>query len=721
MSVCNLSVEAQTLTNSALQMAQGRKHEELDSSHLFYILIQESSVGQAWLKRAAKEKGDALLVELALIIDAWYPVPFEYSEPSASYLHALQAAEQKAVGEGSREVLPAHLLSAVLDQDQRLLEWLVERVMIPAEVGGSRKTILLDQVSRDLTQLACQKNLTQVIGREKEVEQLVEVLLRQGKNSALLIGPAGVGKTAIVERLAQEIINGTVPDTLKDRRLIELNISALLAGTSFRGEFEERMNMLLKELEINRDIILVVDEFHALAGAGLTSEGGPDAVSVLKPALARGDITLIGISTDEDFARYVESDSALVRRFNILRVTEPSLDETVEILTRILPRYIRHHQIQVEDGVVETLVKWAERYLPSRHFPDKAIDILGKSFARAELHGLELVSESLISNVISEAAGVPVGNLEEHLRETLVGLETRLAQTVIGQEEAVQALANAVRLSFAGLRDPRRPKGVFLFAGPSGVGKTELARTLANILFGSENALLRFDMSEYAERLNMSRLIGSAPGYVGYEEPGQLTQALRDHPYSVVLFDEVEKACPEVYDLFLQLFDEGRITDSHGRLTDGRNAFFIMTSNLTSKKGQDQNFGFISSIKKIAPEVNEQAVRAFFRPEFINRVDQIINFHTLEVDDLAEICALEMGKLTARMEEKSIRFSYERGALDLIAAEAARKDSGARAVKSVVENLVSAPLSAMLLQKQAQPGDWLHMEVNKNKISFVWM
>ncbi len=720
MSVYSLSQEAQNIADAALRMAQEHHHEELDNVHLLYVLLK-TPIGEDWLKQVQKKDDRDLLLDLLADINSWYSAPCEYTEPSGNYLRMLHSAEKVATEEGADEVTPLHLFKAILRQDHRIIEWLSQRIILPVEAFSQKKTPLLDQISRDLTALARQRQLMPVIGREKEVQQLIEVLLRQGKNSTLLIGPAGVGKTAIVERLAQNIAEGSVPAKLENARLVELNLAALIAGTSFRGEFEERINALIKELETNRDIILVIDEFHALLGTGTTSHGGPDAVSILKPALARGDITCIGITTNEDYVRYVESDAALVRRFHVISVTEPSTEETRYILAQVLPRYLEHHRVKIEEGVIDAVVRWADRYLPSRHFPDKAIDVLAKAFARAEIQGLSSVTQAVVAEILTEMAGTPVGDIDQQLRKTLVHFEKELSQYVIGQEEAIQTFAQAVRMAYTGLRDPRRPKGVFLFTGPSGVGKTELARVTAKILFGSENALIRFDMSEYAERLNVSRLIGSAPGYVGYDQPGQLTQALRDHPYSVVLFDEVEKACSEIYDLFLQLFDEGRITDSHGRLADGRNCFFIMTSNLTAKQDRSGGFGFMVSTREQKPQMNEEAIRSFFRPEFLNRVDHIIHFRPLDLDDLAEIARMEIDKLVVRLADQSVRLSYDNGILALIANEAAHTESGARAIKRVVENLIAVPLSTMLLQKQNHLEQWLHLEIDGKKISFVWM
>lgn len=721
MSIYVLSEEAQSVVDMAQQVAHRKHQEELDSSHLFYALLKESRAGKEWLQQAARDNTDEFLADLEDVLSVWYPTSADYTEPSGMYLKVMHSAEKVAANLRAEFVTPTHLLKAVIEQDQRLSEWLSQRGIAPTQVRISPETPILDQVSRDLTLLAKENKLTPVIGREKEVQQLVEILLQRGKNSALLLGPAGVGKSAIAERLAQDIVNGEVPRKLQDVRLVELNLGALLAGTSYRGEFEERMQNLLKEIAIDRNIILVIDEFHALVGTGTTLHGGPDAVSILKPALARGDITCIGITTDEDFTRSVEFDSALVRRFQIVRVEEPSQGEVAHILENIAPNYSSHHHVEIPKQILEAIVHWTDRYQPNRHFPDKAIDILGKSCARAELQKLVVVTLALVAEILTEITGVPVGELDANLRNVLVNLDKVLNQRIIGQESAIQTLCQVVRLSYSGLRDPHRPKGIFLFLGPSGVGKTELARALAEELFGSEEKLIRFDMSEYSERINISRLIGAAPGYVGHDEPGQLTQALRNHPHSVVLFDEIEKACPDVFDLFLQLFDEGRLTDSHGNLADGRNAVFIMTSNIGTTSDAHKEIGFIPTPSKSERRVEEIEIQSFFRPEFVNRIDHIIHFRSLDTDDLIEIGDMEIRLLKQRLSEQDIRLTYEQDVLPVVIREATRVESGARGIKNAIESLIAIPLSELLLQQSATKDCWIHVRSDGNDIRLEWM
>ena len=480
---------------------------------------------------------------------------------------------------------------------------------------------------------------------------------------------------------------------------------------------KKRLESLISEIQKNKNIILVVDEFHALVGTGKVRGGGPDAVSILKPYLARGEITCIGITTNDDFTREVEADTALVRRFHLISISEPSLDATFDILQKIAPKYAIHHSVEIPTSSLEAVLRWSDRYLISQHFPDKAIDVLGKACARAETQSLGVVSTELISHIISEMSGIPVGDFDEGFRTKLINLEKDISASVIGQEKAIQAVAQALRLSYVGLRDSHRPRGVFLFVGPSGVGKTELARVLTRILFGSEKNLIRLDMSEYMEPINISRLIGAAPGYVGFDEPGQLTQALRDHPHSIVLFDEIEKACPEIFDLFLQLFDDGRLTDTHGRLADGRNAIFIMTSNLGIKTDEGSSFGFTNQKTKVEPRFDLNILKDFFRLEFLNRVDHVIEFRSLEIKDLEKICDLELQYLNNRMIEQGVRLVYDHEVSVEVAKVVAQQENGARGIKGVVESLIAQPISDLLLSRKFEGQQEISVKVDNGNLS----
>jgi ATP-dependent Clp protease ATP-binding subunit ClpC len=721
MTTHTLSHDAQRAIEAAQQLAETHHHDELDSSHLFYALAQQAQVVRDWISATGYEDVDGLLQRLEQLLDKWHVSSSDYLEPSAIYLRVMHKAQQLAAEADTLQITSAHLLAAILELDIRLIEWLAQQGITPSEAAIPVATPLVDQLGRDLTKLAREGELGPVIGREAEVQQLIEVLLRHGKNSALLLGVAGVGKTAIVERLAQDIVGGQVPTKLRKARLVELSVTALVAGTTYRGQFEERMQALLKELEQADNIILVIDEFHTIMGTGKTLEGGSDAANILKPALARGELTCIGITTHDEYTRHIEKDAALTRRFHPIIVSEPSPDETLQILRVLSPRYEQHHQITIQDTALEAIVKWSGRYLPSRRFPDKAIDVLGKASSRAEIQEISDVNPDLVADVISEMAGVPVGKLDTDARQSLASLEEALGRRVIGQDEAVAVLGRAIRLSYTGLRDPRRPIGVFLFVGVSGVGKTELARSLAEVLFGSEQALIRLDMSEYSEKINVSRLIGAAPGYVGYDEPGQLTQPLREHPHSVVLLDEIEKAHPEALDLFLQLFDEGRLTDSHGRVADGRHAVFIMTSNLGTKSKPQHSLGFAAQGTVPDTSIDNAAIGDFFRPEFLNRIDHIVRFRSLRLDDLIEIADLEVQRLVQRLGEQNIRLTYEVGVLETIAEQALRQEGGARSIKRMVEEIISVPISDMLISTNDQAKRWIHLQVYDSRVQMEWV
>lgn len=718
MVVNRLSKQAETIIYHAHECAEQRRHTTLDCPHLFWSLLNFSDPGRDWLSLRADEC--ALLADLSAALDRWYESGDSAPEPTAAYILAMRAAQEQAGASSSAEISPGHLLKAVLETDSFLPAWLKEQGIESLAVGVAAPTPLLDEFGRDLTRLARRGDLPTVIGRDEEVRQLIEILLRHGKNSALLLGLPGVGKTAVVERLAQDIAGGKAPLKLAAARLVELNIGALVSGSSYRGQLEERLRSLLDEVRGSDDVIVVIDEFHTAVGAGSTSGGSMDVANLLKPALARGELTCIGITTFQEYARHVEGDAALARRFEKIVIAEPSEDETRAILAGLVPRYEKHHGLTVGAEALDVIVKLAAQYLPSRQFPDKAVDVLGIACSRAELQCAPQVSAELVAAIVSELAGVPVGQLTAGAQELLVNLETRLSSKVIGQAEAVSVLARSIRLAYTGLRDPRRPRGVFLFVGPSGVGKTQLARSLAEQLFGDERALLRLDMSEYAEKHTVSRLVGAPPGYVGYDEPGQLSQPLRDRPHAVVLLDEIEKAHPEVFDIFLSLFDEGRLTDTHGRPVDGRHAIFIMTSNLGTTHGQRAGVGF-ERRPELRDAALDDALRAFFRPEFLNRIDHIVRFRELDADDLAEVVALELRALKARMETQGLRLTYADSVLEAVAAESLRRGAGARGIKRVVEERIAVPLSDLLLAQGGGKHGWLHVEVERGVILPGWV
>lgn len=623
------------------------------------------------------------------------------------------------------------------------------------------RTPALDYFSRDLTQLAREEKLDPIIGREKEIERIIQILARRKKNNPVLIGEAGVGKTAIVEGLAQRIIAGRVPNVLKNKRVLALDMAAIVAGTKYRGQFEERLKSILNEIQHSGDCIIFIDEIHIIVGAG-AAEGAIDASSILKPALARGEIQVIGATTPEEYRRYIEKHSALERRFQKIMVDPPTVSETVQILQGLKEKYELHHNVTYEDAALYAAAYLADRYITDRFLPDKAIDVIDEAGSRVklmrpvinpELDEIErriekitrakedavrrqefekaaelrdeqkklteylkrkrkewekkgsfpVVTEEDIAYVVSSWTSVPLSKLEEKESSRLLRMEEELKQWIVGQDEAITAVAKAIRRSRAGIKDPRRPIGSFIFLGPTGVGKTELARVLARFLFGNEEALLRFDMSEYMEKFNVSRLVGAPPGYVGYEEGGQLTEKVRHKPYSVVLFDEIEKAHPDVFNILLQILDDGQITDSLGRKVNFKNTVIIMTSNIASTEIRGvTSVGFTSP----TPEVNYENIRnkvmtevkRVFRPEFLNRVDEVIVFHPLDRPQMEAIVDIQIREIATRLKEKKITIELTSAAKELLVQEGFDPQYGARPIKRALRRLLEDPLAEELLK-----------------------
>ncbi|MGQ9708427.1 MAG: ATP-dependent Clp protease ATP-binding subunit [bacterium] len=626
---------------------------------------------------------------------------------------------------------------------------------------GRSKTPALDYFSRDLTQLAREDKLDPIIGREKEIERIIQILARRKKNNPVLIGEAGVGKTAIVEGLAQRIVTGRVPNVLKNKRVLALDMAAIVAGTKYRGQFEERLKSILNEIQHHGDCIIFIDEVHTIVGAG-AAEGAIDASSILKPALARGEIQVIGATTPEEYRRYIEKHSALERRFQKIVVEPPSVAETVQILEGLREKYELHHNVTYEDTALYAAAYLADRYITDRFLPDKAIDVIDEAGSRVKLmrpvinpeldeieHKVEkitrakeeavrrqefekaaelrdeqkklteylkrrrkewekkgsfpVVTEEDVAYVVSSWTSVPLSKLEEKESSRLLRMEEELKQWIVGQDDAISAVAKAIRRSRAGIKDPRRPIGSFIFLGPTGVGKTELARVLARFLFGDEEALLRFDMSEYMEKFNVSRLVGAPPGYVGYEEGGQLTEKVRRKQYSVVLFDEIEKAHPDVFNILLQILDDGQITDSLGRKVNFKNAVIIMTSNIASTEIRGlSGIGFASS----TPEVNYENIRTkvmtevkrVFRPEFLNRVDEVIVFRPLDRPQMDAIVDIQLRELSSRLKEKKITIQLTAAAKELLVQEGFDPQYGARPIKRAMRRLLEDPLAEELLK-----------------------
>jgi len=640
--------------------------------------------------------------------------------------------------------------------------------------GGKSKTPALDSFGRDLTELARQNKLDPVIGREREIERAIQVLCRRTKNNPVLLGEAGVGKTAIVEGFAQRVVGGAVPEILADKRIVVLDLAMMVAGTKYRGQFEERIKAVMNEVRRARNTILFIDELHTLVGAG-GAEGAIDAANVLKPALARGEIQCIGATTLDEYRKYIEKDSALARRFQEIIVDPTTKEQTVEILKGLRPKYEEHHRVQITDDAVASAVELAERYITARCLPDKAIDVIDEAGARVRLRQMTrppdlkeiddeverlnkekeeavanqdfekaaslrdqadklkkkkdnitkewreksretdgVVDEEVIAEVVSKMTGIPLTRLSTEDSLRLMKMEEDLHKKVISQEQAVKAVARAVRRSRSGLKDPKRPAGCFVFAGPTGVGKTLLAKSLAEFLFGDADALIQIDMSEYMEKHNVSRLIGAPPGYVGYEEGGQLTEKIRRRPYAVVLLDEIEKAHPDVFNTLLQVMEEGRLTDSFGRRVDFRNAILIMTTNAGAEAIKNEAaFGFVaadtdSSYEKMKERVMDR-IEKVFRPEFLNRLDDIIVFKHLTNDDLKQVIELELTKVRERLGERGLTLELTDDAKEFIIKKSHKGEEdnpfGARPLRREVERLIEDPLSEELLKGEFQGKD----------------
>ncbi|MFN4257653.1 MAG: ATP-dependent Clp protease ATP-binding subunit [Gemmataceae bacterium] len=628
---------------------------------------------------------------------------------------------------------------------------------------GKSKTPALDSFGRDLTELARQGKLDPVIGRQNEIERVITVLSRRTKNNPVLLGEAGVGKTAIVEGLAQLVVDSNVPELLRDRRIVVLDLAMMVAGTKYRGQFEERIKAVMNEVRRAKNTILFIDELHTLVGAG-GAEGAIDASNVLKPALARGEIQCIGATTLDEYRKYIEKDAALARRFQEIIVNPPTKDETIEILRGLRDRYEAHHRVQIKDEALDQAVELSERYISGRCLPDKAIDVIDESGARVRLKAMTrppdlkdldvqieqlnqekeaavaeqdfekaahlrdqadklkkkkdqitrewrekskeidgVVDEEVIREVVSKMTGVPLKRIDSDETQRLLNMETELHKYVVSQHEAIVAIAKAVRKSRAGLKDPKRPIGSFIFAGPTGVGKTLLAKRLAAFMFGDENALVQLDMSEYMEKHNVSRLVGAPPGYIGYEEGGQLTEKIRRRPYSVVLLDEIEKAHPDVWNILLQIMEEGRLTDNVGRTVDFKNTILIMTTNIGAQEitGKEP-FGFVKKDSERTYEKMKETLKAEmeknFRPEFLNRVDDIIVFRSLTKDDLKNIIDIELEKVSKRLKEKNLVLVLSEEAKELLIEKGSSLEFGARPLRRAIEHLLEDPLSEDLLR-----------------------
>ncbi|NMB45377.1 MAG: ATP-dependent Clp protease ATP-binding subunit [Firmicutes bacterium] len=691
-------------------------------------------------------------------------------------------------GEGvAAQVL--HNLGVDLERVRKqVLELLGEGAGPPAsgKAGRARKTPTLDQFGRDLTDMAREGKLDPVIGREAEIQRVIQVLSRRTKNNPCLIGEPGVGKTAIAEGLAQQIVAGDIPETLIGKRVVTLDLGALVAGSKFRGEFEERLKKVMEEIRTSGDVILFIDEMHTIIGAG-AAEGAIDASNILKPALSRGELQAIGATTIDEYRRYVERDAALERRFQPVMVDEPSVEESIAILEGLRDRYEAHHRVKITDEALAAAAKLADRYVSDRFLPDKAIDLIDEAASKVRLSGLVtppelkeleakieeiriekesaikneefekaaslrdqeqhlrdeladgrekwkndrvrregVVDEDDIAEVVSSWTGIPVVKLAEEEVDRLLNLEDVLHRRVIGQDEAITSISQAIRRAYAGLKDPKRPVGSFIFLGPTGVGKTELARALAESLFGDEDAMIRLDMSEYMERHTVSRLVGAPPGYVGYEEAGQLTEKVRRRPYSVVLFDEIEKAHPEVFNVLLQVLEDGRLTDAKGRTVDFRNTVLIMTSNVGAHQIQRSSgsigFRVVEDEETSYQDMKRLVIdelRKTFRPEFLNRIDEVIVFHALNKGHIREIVEIMLKDLRQQLQERGMLISVNDAAKDVLIDEGFEPDFGARPLRRAIQRLVETPLSEEILRGTFTEGDTILVSAEDGQLVFV--
>ncbi len=784
--------QAQEALASSQELVRGYQHSQWDVEHILMAMLrQEEGLTLKILKELGvdaaplKQRLEAILASAPKVAHEGAQI---YATPRT--INMLQSARSEADRLNDEFIGVDHILIAMAGERKGQTAQLLKGVGIDQEkiyqalqaIRGTQRVTdpraetkyrVLEKYGRDLTQMAKEGKLDPVIGRDEEIKRVMQILTRRTKNNPVIIGEAGVGKTAIAEGLAQRIASGDAPESLKGRRMIALDMGALVAGSKFRGEFEERLKAVLDEVRQGHgEIILFIDEIHTVVGAG-AAEGAIDASNMLKPALSRGELQCVGATTLDEYRKHIEKDAALERRLQPVYVGEPSIEATVEMLKGLRPKYEAHHKVKITDAALEAAAKLGQRYVTERWLPDKAIDLIDEAASRlrieagsatpevkeleqrlrqqtdeeeaasqrreyelaaklkserikleqeyndakakwqAEKHINDTVDEQDIAELISKWTGIPVSRMMEGETDKLLHMEERLHQRVIGQEQAVSAISDAIRRARSGLKDPKRPIGSFIFLGPTGVGKTELARALAEYLFDNEDAMVRLDMSEYMEKHTVSRLIGAPPGYIGYEEGGQLTEAVRRRPYRVVLFDEVEKAHPDVFNILLQILEDGRLTDGHGRTVDFRNTVVIMTSNLGTQEFQRQSIGFRQESKSEQDRRRtavETALRQTFRPEFLNRIDDVIIFQPLTESQIRQIVDLQVEEVQKRLKDRNITIELSEEAKAWIAKEGFDPNFGARPLKRAVQRHLENPLSKLMLEGKFKEGD--HVTVN---------
>ncbi|NLO97439.1 MAG: ATP-dependent Clp protease ATP-binding subunit [Peptococcaceae bacterium] len=795
----------------AENIAKSLGHTVIGTEHILLALMEE---GEGIAAKALKELGldfERVKNKVIQITGVNPPIMGEIGL-SPRVKRVIQLSTEEAARQGVNYIGTEHILLGLIiegegiaarvladlkikpekvwEQVMALLGGEAEGIPMPGsgpagpKMGQASNTPTLNEFGRDLTVMALEGKLDPVIGRENEIERVIQVLSRRTKNNPVLIGEPGVGKTAIAEGLAQRIISNKVPEILANKRVCTLDLSSMVAGTKYRGEFEERMKKVMEEIRLAGNVIVFIDELHTLIGAG-AAEGAIDAANILKPALARGEMQCIGATTLDEYRKHIERDPALERRFQPIMVGEPTAEEAVAILQGLRDRYEAHHRVKITDDAIQAAVRLSDRYISDRFLPDKAIDLIDEAASRVRLRGftappdmkkLEEIIDNLrkekeaavkrqefekaaqirdeeqkkqqelaemrnkweearekevmvvgpedVAKIVSSWTGIPVNKLAEEESQRLLKLEQILHEKVIGQDEAVSAVARAVRRARAGLKDPKRPIGSFIFLGPTGVGKTQLAWTLAEALFGDENALIRIDMSEYMEKHAVSRMVGSPPGYVGHEEGGQLTELVRRKPYSVILFDEIEKAHPEVFNILLQVLEDGRLTDSKGRVVDFRNCVVIMTSNVGASYLKRESLGFVSNrdedseYKAMSSRVMDE-LKKTFRPEFLNRIDEMVVFHQLKKEDLIKITEILLKDIDKRLKEQNYNLVITPKVLEYIAEEGNDPTFGARPLRRAIQKLIEDPLSEKILQGEFKPGDTIKAVLQRGKITFT--